>query len=94
MQPSIPNDEIERLVRLVVQRLVADAKETGDKSAPPSIPAGQVRLDVKLVTLSSLEGKLNPSTRVLCVPVKAVVTPAVKDELKQRKIELVRHGSP
>ncbi|PQO42173.1 hypothetical protein [Blastopirellula marina] len=99
MQPSIPQNEIERLVRLVVERLVAEGKP-GNKPAQPIIAAGEVRLDGKLVTLSSLEGKLNASTRVLCVPTKAVVTPAVKDELRQRKIELRRadqvdnHGQP
>lgn len=90
MQSSISNNEIERLVRLVVQRLVAEGQATGNTSVRPSVPTGEIRLDVKLVTLSSLEGKLNGSTRVLRVPTKAVVTPAVKDELRQRKIELRR----
>lgn len=89
MQPSIPQNEIERLVRLVVQRLVAEGK-ADEAPAQPSSAAGEVRFNEKLVTLTSLEGKLNGSTRVLCVPTKAVVTPAVKDELRLRKIELRR----
>lgn len=51
---------------------------------------GELRLDVKLVTVETLKGKLSESVTVLCVPTKAVVTPAVKDELKQRGVELRR----
>ena len=57
-------------------------------SATPSV--GELRLDVKLVTIETLRGILNESITVLCVPTKAVVTPAVKDELKQRGVQLRR----
>lgn len=55
-----------------------------------STSVGELRLDVKLVTVETLKERLNQSITVLCVPTKAVVTPAVKDELKQRGVELRR----
>jgi ribose 5-phosphate isomerase RpiB len=48
---------------------------------------GTLRLSERLVTLAALDGKLD-STRRLLVPPRAVVTPAVKDELRSRGIVL------
>ena len=85
---SLNNTEIERIVRLVVDRLVregAAARAVPAKAAPA--PVGELRLDARLVTLEALDGKLNPNIKTLSVPTKAVVTPAVRDELKERGIE-------
>ncbi|RCS54659.1 hypothetical protein DTL42_05895 [Bremerella cremea] len=90
MQSPFNSQEIERLVRLVVERLVQEGANVGKATAQPALPAGELRLDSKLITISSLKGKLNEATTVLCVPTKAVVTPAVKDELKDRGIRLRR----
>ncbi|WDI40813.1 hypothetical protein [Bremerella sp. P1] len=87
MQSNFSSQDIERIVRMVVQRLMRD----GAASSPTATASvGELRLDVKLVTVETLKEKLNESITVLCVPTKAVVTPAVKDELKQRGVELRR----
>ncbi|MBI1246450.1 hypothetical protein GC197_01240 [bacterium] len=92
MPSEISSQEIERIVRLVVQRLRQAGATTQPASTtqPSTANVGELRLDVKLVTIDSLKDKLNDSITRLCVPAKAVVTPAVKDELKQRGIELRR----
>ncbi len=90
MQSPFNSQEIERIVRLVVERLVKESASVGEVAAKASPPVGELRLDSKLVTVSSLKGKLNDAITVLCVPAKAVVTPAVKDELKDRGIRLRR----
>lgn len=90
MQSQFSNQEIERLVRLVVERLVQESASAGKVANQAASPVGELRLDSKLVTVSSLKGKLNDTITVLCVPAKAVVTPAVKDELKDRGIRLRR----
>ena len=41
----------------------------------------------KVITLQSLEGRLGNVTRLIVEP-RAVVTPAAKDELNARKIEM------
>lgn len=93
--PSLNNAEIERIVRLVVQRLVReDATPSLATPAttvkPTAAPIGELRLDTRLVTLEALEGKLGQNIKTLRVSAKAVVTPAVRDELKERGIELRR----
>lgn len=90
MQSQFSSQEIERIVRLVVERLVTENASAGQVAAKAPPPVGELRLDSKLVTVSSLKGKLNEAITVLCVPAKAVVTPAVKDELKDRGIRLRR----
>ncbi|GAA4439256.1 hypothetical protein [Bremerella cremea] len=89
MQSTYSSQDIDRIVRLVVQRLLAE-RSTSSASPVQSQPSSELRLDMKLVTTESLKGKLNESITALCVPAKAVVTPAVKDELKQRGVQLRR----
>lgn len=74
---------------MVVERLMREGS-AAPQSATTTAASGELRLDAKLVTVETLKGKLNNSITVLCVPTKAVVTPAVKDELKQRGVELRR----
>jgi hypothetical protein len=50
-----------------------------------------LQLDDRVVTLATLEGKLD-SVRRLVVHRKAIVTPAVREELSRREIELDRGG--
>ncbi|MBA2117908.1 hypothetical protein [Bremerella alba] len=87
MQSNFSSQDIERIVRMVVERLMRDGASS-PQAATESV--GELRLDVKLVTVETLKNTLNESITVLCVPTKAVVTPAVKDELKQRGVELRR----
>lgn len=53
-----------------------------------AVPANQLELTDRLVTLASIKGKLHNIEQVV-VPAKAIISPAVHDELKQRKIQLV-----
>ena len=88
---------VERIVVEVIRRLRAvDAPvNRRDHAALPGVDAGvnQVGHDLvlteRVITMRTIDGRLGGVQRLL-VPSKAVVTPAVKDELKQRKIELVR----
>lgn len=81
--------ELERIVREVLRRLreLEIAKVVSAESvATPTLP-NTLTLVERLVTLGTLKGKLDGVARVV-VPAKAVVTPAVRDELKTRKISL------
>jgi len=49
----------------------------------------ELRLTDRVVTLNSIEGQLTNVSK-LVVSKQAVVTPAVKDELKTKRIALVR----
>jgi len=94
---SLDNSDIERIVRTVVDRLLNAGKDQSSSSAPAASagetsPPYETSVDDRVITLATLETCLTESTAVLCVPTGAVVTPAVKDELRKRKIDL-RRGS-
>lgn len=83
----LTQEQLEWIVSEVVRRL---------KAAGATPAAGQAEgtprsltLTCRLVTLETLRGKLG-SVSAVQVPGKAVVTPAVVDELKERKIRLIR----
>ena len=84
---SFTDADVERIVAEVIRRLRAM-----DSSPAPAAP-GPVVHDLvvtdRVITMRTVEGRLEGVQRLL-VPAKAVVTPAVRDELKQRKIELVK----
>lgn len=61
------------------------------KASAPQQPTTLTFSD-RLVTLAALEGKLN-GVQQLVVARKAIVTPAVKDDLKRRGIAIVHHDS-
>ena len=74
--------DVERIVLEVVRRL--------GLLGPPKLTArNELTLVERVVTMRSIEGKLDGVGRLI-VAARAVVTPAVRDELKQRNIELVR----
>ncbi|MEQ8788588.1 MAG: hypothetical protein RIC55_19920 [Pirellulaceae bacterium] len=80
---------IEQIVQEVLRRLQAMGVKL-DAEAPQSNIAGQeLVFDGRLVTLDRLRGRLT-GVRRLVVSKRAVVTPAVRDELKDRQIELVK----
>ena len=89
---QLPSHEIEIIVQVVLDRLRERGlvAATSDKSAP-AFPActsdGIRRISERVVTLQSLGGSLQ-DVRVVQVPSHAVVTPSVRDELRQRGIAL------
>ncbi|MCO6044404.1 hypothetical protein NG895_10850 [Aeoliella sp. ICT_H6.2] len=84
-QVTLTDEQLEWIVSEVVRRLRA----SGAVPAPTASTAGTLTLPERLVTLETLKGKLGGVGRVE-VGCRAIVTPAVVDELKEKKIELVR----
>jgi hypothetical protein len=82
---TFTEQQVERIVVEVIRRLELIRVEGDERN---SSPVGELRITDRVVTMRSIEGRLNGVTRIV-VQRRAVVTPAVKDELKQRKIELV-----
>jgi ribose 5-phosphate isomerase RpiB len=87
--------EIERLVREALSRLSAAAPaEPVSSIAPGAKPAAATIADAlevaaQVVTLAEVDGRLGDKRRLIVAP-KAVVTPAVRDVLRQRNIVLER----
>jgi len=89
-------EEIERIVREVMAQLVA-ASTTVASPSPAATPAADSPagrqderfVDSRVVTLESIAGRLQEAKQ-LVVPQGALVTPAVRDELRRRGIALVR----
>ena len=77
--------EIDRIVAEVVRRLRAMAVNSSTTVEVARDTEKELQLSDKVVTLQSLKGRLDGITKLI-VTDRAVVTPAVKDELKQRKI--------
>ncbi len=101
---SIPSQEIESIVRMVIDRLRDGLLTSGEattatpnaivstaKSTTPASPSspGTLVIDDSLITLQSLGDRLSGVT-TLQVSKRTVVTPAVQDELRKQKIKLVR----
>jgi len=88
----LTEQQIEWIVQEVVRRLrLLSAGEPRLKREQPA--NSELSLSEQIVTLDTLKDRLIDVSRVIIQP-RAVVTPAVKDELKQRQITLVRQGSP
>jgi len=84
---NVADINIEQIVAKVLQRLRAtDIPKTSVKKAACS---NEVTIDSKLVTLTTIEG-LSAQTARIVLPRDAVVTPSVKDLLRERNIEVVR----
>ncbi len=82
---TFTEQQVEWIVVEVLRRLGVAQREP---CSTGSASGGELRLSDPVITVRSIEGRLTGVTRVV-VPPRAVVTPAVKDELKLRKIELV-----
>ena len=67
------------------------APSSGGQATDPRGGSQTLQLRDRVVTLALLEGRLDGIKQVL-VPVSSLVTPAVRDELRKRQIELVRGG--
>jgi hypothetical protein len=92
--------DIETIVAEVIRRLtaVAAAPAVGVPASAWSgnrlkaeLQPGVLSLDERVITLNSVDHRLD-GLRRLIVPKKAIVTPALKDELTKRGIELDRGG--
>lgn len=81
---TISDQQLEWIVQEVIRRL----RQMND--SPPTI--GELRLTERVVTLTTLRDRLSSISRVIVQP-RAVVTPAVRDELKKLKIELIRQNA-
>jgi hypothetical protein len=92
---TFTQEQVEWIVAEVIRRLGVigatndqPARVAGDeRSSSPAIGV-DLAIEGRLVTLRSIEGRLAGVKRLL-VNSQAVITPAVRDELKQRKIEVV-----
>lgn len=84
---NFDSELIERVVHEVVQRLTKHGVDVTPAAADTGGP--ELRLSEQVVALGTLEGRLDGVARVI-VPPRAVVTPAAKDELRDKGIELVR----
>lgn len=86
--------DIERIVREVMRRLEVPqpagdgaGTETRPQQPEPKPDNSKLRLSGRVVTLASLDGRL-AGVRQVIVAKGAVVTPAVRDELRKKKIKL------
>ncbi|MFN3194146.1 MAG: hypothetical protein ACE361_26795 [Aureliella sp.] len=97
---SMSAAEIEAIVRVVLQRVRslprgADAKPfaAGQRTAAATSAlldaAGELKIDDRVVSLECVSGRLDGIT-TLSVSPGAVITPAVHDELRSRKIRIRR----
>ena len=86
-------DDIERIVREVLAQLGADSQSAAVPAVPADIPPAQrecdVYIDARVVTLESIAGRLQGAKQMM-VPPGALVTPAVRDELRRKGVALIR----
>ncbi len=75
--------DIERIVQEVLRRLAAM------NVLPQNTAVTTLTIASRLITLTELTGKLQGITRV-DVQLRAVVTPAAKDYMRERGVQLVR----
>ncbi len=86
---SIRNFDPE-LVEYIVAEVIRRLRQQGASIANvPKAGNGELVLDNHVVTLATLDRQLTEVRRVV-VNTRAIVTPAVKDELKENGVELVR----
>lgn len=87
--------DIDRIVREVIGQLGlapgAGAPAAADPSTPPRSENDLV-ISCRVVTLAEVQGRLE-AVRRLVVPPQAVITPAVRDELRRRNVSLA-YASP
>jgi hypothetical protein len=79
---SLNEAEIDRIVREVLRRLAAMTP------SPAKPAAATLTVGSRVVTMTELKNKLDGIERVE-VPHRAVVTPAAKDYLRERGVQLV-----
>jgi hypothetical protein len=77
---------VERIVQEVIRRLIKQGFVLGGATSSDET---ELAVSDKVVTLATLDGRLMGVKR-LVVGGRSIVTPAVKDELQDRSIELIR----
>ena len=80
------------LIEFIVQEVIRRLKSGGamiEGSVAPANGARDLALTDRLITLATVKGRLD-GVRRLVVTRKALVTPAVRDELRAREIELFK----
>ena len=82
---NLSEQQLEWIVAEVIRRLLNQGVAVGERSSTTA----ELKINDKVVTLRTIDGKL-AGIKQLSIPSKGIVTPAVKDELKQRQITLVR----
>lgn len=98
-----PHEQVDRLVRDAIRELRAAAPApAGASPVGPSaiVPAplqqpepGTAALNERIISLAALNGRLDGARRLI-VPTNAIVTPAARDELRQRGVILERLSKP
>ena len=82
--------DVERIVVEVIRRLRAMESPHIPVAGKRNVLVGhELVLTERVITMRTIDGRLAGVQRLL-VPPKSVVTPAVRDELRTHKIELVR----
>ncbi|TWT29998.1 hypothetical protein [Blastopirellula retiformator] len=88
-------EQVDRIVRLVVQQVRALEKSPAATSVQlaPSVEissdGSEVALADKVVTVETLEGKIGGAKSLVVSP-KAIVTPAARDQLREKGVRLLR----
>ncbi|MCO6457261.1 MAG: hypothetical protein J5I93_18340, partial [Pirellulaceae bacterium] len=67
----------------------AGAARAGQDAKPPAADTARLAIRERVVTMAVLRDRLSGVRQVVVHP-RAIVTPLVRDELKQRRIELLR----
>jgi hypothetical protein len=86
---TFTEEQVAAIVVEVIRRLRLIENNERVAVGERSSTTAELTLTEKLVTTQTIENRLIGVRRLL-VPKRAVVTPAVKDELKKHQIELVR----
>ena len=84
--------DIERIVQEVLQRLMDSRAVSTPETVEPASTVGLLAIDDRVVSLRQVEGRLQGITTIQ-VSQRAVVTPAVRDLLRQRSVRLERTSS-
>lgn len=84
-QTTVESELIERIVQEVIRRLLG----RGVEITPSPAHDNCLSIEDRVVTLATLDGRLQGVNR-LRIRSNAVVTPAVKDRLREMKVELIR----
>jgi len=80
---------IEQVVQEVVRRLRALSPKDRARFENLAKSHRTLTIDQRVISIAVLEGQLDGVKKVVVQP-KAIVTPAVRDELRDRDIQLVR----
>ena len=86
---TFTEEQVAAIVVEVIRRLRLVENNQRVAVGERSSTTAELTLTEKLITTRTIENRLSGVSRLL-VPKRAVVTPAVKDELKKHQIELVR----